>query len=306
MKLQNLALIVSGMLVFTACGKKNEMTAENQNLNNIGALKNGAVQIPITEEYGETVAGDSSDDESGPSKTCEKRLLNFDQNDAGEAIAAGAVIANQYSAFGVSISAKNRSHGPDLAIAFDSANPTGNDYDLQTPRADGERGNDQALNNLLIVAENDRDDNNDGLVDDPDDNAGGGKIYFEFSEPTRIEALTLIDIEENGAYIKLYDESGELISKVNVPKKGDNSVQTLEFDGETVVAKMKVKFPGSAALDDLKLCVGEEGPSKDEDEEGPGKDGEEEGPGKDGEGDEPTDEPGEEGPVKDTPIEGKK
>ena len=103
-----------------------------------------------------------------------------------------------------------------------------------------------------------------------------------------------------------------LSSKVNIPKKGDNSVQTLEFAGDEVVAKMKVKLPGSAAIDDLKLCVGEEaGPDKDEegpvkdddcndqddntpDEDGPGKD--EEGPSKD-----------EEGPVKeeDTPLEKK-
>jgi hypothetical protein len=42
-------------------------------------------------------------------------------------------------------------------------------------------GNTEALHTLLIIAENDIDANNDGCIDDPDDEAGGGSLFFEFA-----------------------------------------------------------------------------------------------------------------------------
>ena len=70
--------------------------------------------------------------------------------------AAGTVIDNEYE--DVTISATG---GSGQAMTFDSANPTGGDDDLAS----------DTLGGLLIISE-------DGDSADPDDNAGGGSIFF--------------------------------------------------------------------------------------------------------------------------------
>src|SRR5262245_32027993 len=71
--------------------------------------------------------------------------------------------------------------GANAALVFDSARPTGGDFDLGTPHASfggpgvgaggasGPYQNDEPKRKLLIVAENLVDWNDDGLVDSPDD-----------------------------------------------------------------------------------------------------------------------------------------
>lgn len=87
-------------------------------------------------------------------------VINF--ND----LSAGTVVDNEYSAEGVTVSAVG---GSGQAMIFDTANPTGGDWDLQTNN----------LGKALIISE-------DGDSSDPDDNASGGILRFTFDNPTEV------------------------------------------------------------------------------------------------------------------------
>jgi len=124
----------------------------------------------------------------------EALLFDFEDLETGE------IISSQYfDDYGVIISAKNFGWGPNLAIIFDSQNPTGSDYDLAGPSWEGGNlatGN-TVLGKILIIAENDIDANLDGLVDNPDDegNRPAGSILFEFESKICSVGFDLIDVE---------------------------------------------------------------------------------------------------------------
>jgi len=162
----------------------------------------------------------------------------------------------------------NTGGGPDLAIVFDSSNPTGGDFDLGTPNetfagpgigVGGEMGqpgaNGTALGHLLIIAENSVDGNGDGRVDSPDDEAGGGIIKFNFDIPTDVISLQLVDIEEtNQGFVVAYDAANQVIANVPMQMLGDNSVQRLAINA-IGARRLEVVFPGSGAVSDLELCL---------------------------------------------------
>ena len=118
---------------------------------------------------------------------------------------------------GVTVSATNPSGGPDLAIVFDSTLTGTADKDLQGPSWKG--GNlptGTVLGNLLIVAENDVDANNDGFIDSPDDQADGSMLHFVFAEPTTMFGLDIVDVEASEAdagYLRFF-QGGSEIAKV--------------------------------------------------------------------------------------------
>lgn len=141
---------------------------------------------------------------------------------------------------------------PSRAIVFDSANPTGGDTDLQTPGYGS--GNDAALGNLLILAENEVDANGDGLIDDPDDSAGGGSIHFDFGCDVSISAITLVDIEECNGSVDL-ERFGNAVASVEIPMLDDNSVQTLDLQGNGPVTDVTVNLKGSGAVASMVVCT---------------------------------------------------
>lgn len=168
---------------------------------------------------------------------------------------AGTKINNQFSASdGFTVSTVNTGGGPNQAIIFDSAHPTGGDPDLATPGYG--YGNNTPLGNILIVAEDVVDNNPaDGLVDDPDDEAGGGRIYFHFDEPTDVSEVTIIDMEgpQTGT-IRGYIGSSQVFN-IPIPELGDNSVQTIDISSLAVgLTKLKVHFASSGAVDNLVYC----------------------------------------------------
>ncbi|MCH8986745.1 lamin tail domain-containing protein, partial [Patescibacteria group bacterium] len=189
---------------------------------------------------------------------------DFETDAEGNAILRGQVIDDEYASFGLNISAENnRGSHPDLAIIFDSDAPTGGDIDLGTPNEDfagpgvgtgGEQGepgeNAVAQHSILIIAENDNDENNDGLVDIPDDEVRGGSIWFVFGEETSVDSLRIIDIEESGAEINLYDLGEVNFETIGIPNLGDNSAQTVGVNKDGI-KKLEVVFSGSGALDDI-------------------------------------------------------
>ncbi|MEM6375633.1 MAG: Hint domain-containing protein [Pseudomonadota bacterium] len=151
------------------------------------------------------------------------KCLDFD------ALAAGTVITDAFADQGVHISATG---GSGQAMIFDTARPTGGDIDLGASN----------LGKVLIISE-------DGDSTDPDDNARGGTITFDFDAPSLVNRLTFIDIE-GGATVRFFDEHGDLIQTVSVPGTPDQGQRIQDFDVPGV-SRMEVVLPNSGGLDAL-------------------------------------------------------
>lgn len=126
------------------------------------------------------------------------------------------------------------------ALIFDSNNPTGGDTDLTS-------GDD----NILIISEDDD-------ASDPDDNRDGGVITFDFDETSNVESIDIIDVEEEGGELRLFDEDGALIATLAIPAGEDNTVQTLDINIDGV-ARLEVDLVGSGAVDNLAFTTPAEG-----------------------------------------------
>lgn len=192
----------------------------------------------------------------------------------GMPLAKGTFITDQYlDDIGMTITGESNHHNrTGSVIIFDSSNPTGGDYDLGTPnQAYGGPGignagtssqgrNDVAENNIIILAENVRDNNNDGRVDGPDDDAAGGTISFNFNTPITIEAVTLVDLDDHANnVITLKFDDGRPDVVISCPQIGNNSrkiVMTKEADGSSCdgVTSMSVSFSGSGGIAGICFC----------------------------------------------------
>ncbi len=147
---------------------------------------------------------------------------------------AGDVVYDQFEGFTVTAQrAGDDADSENDAMIFDTANPTGGDRDL---------GFEDQGNAIIISEDNDS--------DDPDDNARGGTISFEFDEVSDVSTVTLLDIEGTGTSIDLYDADGELINTIPVVGTGDNTAQDIEINA-TGVAFMDVNLHTSGAVDDV-------------------------------------------------------
>ncbi|NJN76599.1 MAG: hypothetical protein HC796_10975 [Synechococcaceae cyanobacterium RL_1_2] len=162
------------------------------------------------------------------SPTVRHYTIDFDKDSQGNTLAAGTIIDDEYKGWGVTIST-NKPYG---TMIFDSANPTGGDYDLATT----------SEKNILIISE-------DGDRNDPDDEACGGSIIFKFDDAVEIKSIGLVDIEESGGKIYTTDKDGN-VKVTNIPGVGNNSLQTLTIDDGDVV-KVEVVLKGSGAISGL-------------------------------------------------------
>ncbi|MGJ8596501.1 hypothetical protein [Sulfitobacter sp.] len=151
-----------------------------------------------------------------------------------EGLSSGDVVDGQFE--GVTVSAQRAGDGDDSqndAMIFDTNSPTGGDHDL----AYDDRGN------ALIISE-------DNDSSDADDNARGGTMTFDFEAPSEVVSINMLDIEEAGGTIDLFDADGGLISTVEIPASGDNSQQEVIINADNV-STMNVNLVGSGAVDDL-------------------------------------------------------
>ena len=175
-----------------------------------------------------SVVETSEEPADGGTVTGEKVTVDFDAANSGD------VVSDQFE--GVTISAQragDRDDSENDAMIFDSNSPTGGDYDLGF----------EGQGNIVIISE-------DNDSSDADDNAHGGTITFDFDAISEVQSLNLLDIEEAGGTIDLFDEAGELINTVDIPAAGDNSNQLIEIN--TVgVASLDVNLVGSGAVDEL-------------------------------------------------------
>lgn len=147
---------------------------------------------------------------------------------------SGDVVSDQFE--GVTISAQRAGDSDDSendAMIFDTNRPTGGDHDLEY----SDKGN------VIIISE-------DNDSSDADDNRDGGTISFDFDEASDVTALTVLDIEERGGTIDLFDVDGELIQTVDIPITGDNGEAVVALNA-TGVLSMDVNLAGSGAVDAL-------------------------------------------------------
>ena len=188
------------------------------------------------------------------------QFIDFDETTLGQPLqfAAGQEITDQFEHLGVTISAVNDGVAsgamhPDKAILFDSGNPTGDDFDLMTPNP-GNPSNNEALGFVFIIAEDDWDANNDGLVDDPDDEAEGGEIRFDFAWPVTFESAKVLDCDALEVdWLRFYDKDDNEIGAFFIPDQPDGSVQTVDvmLSG---VRRAVLELGGSGAITRIRFC----------------------------------------------------
>ena len=175
-------------------------------------------------------------------------LLDFDTDSYGNTIETGQFIDDEYANWGINITAYNQ-YGPDYAITFDTANPTGGDTDLATPGYN----NSVDLDNVLILPTYITDSNSDGYVDDPNDQAGTdpGSITFTFDQDQYGSvSVGFLDIEEGGTGIDLFLD-GTRIGSVGMHAVGDNGYDELNswtFFRDLYFDSVVVNLSGSGAI----------------------------------------------------------
>ena len=131
---------------------------------------------------------------------------------------------------------KNGASIADDAMIFDAENPTGGDSDLFQP----------ANGNVLIISE-------DGDASDPDDNVGGGTITATFDEPSTLNSIDVLDVEEPGGTVELFDADNGVIATLTIPAVGDGEILNFNFGDISGVSKMVITLQGSGAVDTLRF-----------------------------------------------------
>lgn len=179
-----------------------------------------------------------------------------------EGFAAGTIIDDEYA--GITISAISTGAAPDVAVIFDSENPTGGDLDLGAAftSSNPEFTGDYRPGNILILQENNPCTATSCSV--PDDNARGGMFSFEFDTPVNITSLDFFDIEANeaGAPITAYSlviiaqaADASPIGTWYVPGTGGDNTWDRLFLDATNVSRLDVALKGSGAIDNLVYSV---------------------------------------------------
>lgn len=185
-----------------------------------------------------------------------------------EGLAAGTIVAgtrtngqqvasDPYTGFEFSVIGNSASNS---LCVFDTANPTGGDFDLGTPNEDfggpgkgagGRAGmpgaNKTAQGKVLIIPENMIDINNDGRVDQPDDNHFGGEITIQWDMAGVVSNMVFIDMEEVGGTIDFY-LGNQLVQSFSIPALGDNSQVVVQTLTSGPIDRTVLNFPGSGAL----------------------------------------------------------
>jgi len=147
-----------------------------------------------------------------------------------ESLNTGDIVSNQLIGVTVTAVSNSNPNAGNRAMIFDSANPTGGDSDLASA----------VEGNILIISE-------DGDSSDPDDDAQGGIITFDFDTPQYIAEMGFLDIENWGSYIRLYDVNGNLLQQLDLPNTGNGGNADLIVNQEDV-SKVEVNLMTSGAV----------------------------------------------------------
>jgi len=185
-----------------------------------------------------------------------------------EGLGAGQILGSVTSADGagpIGVNGFNPTLGSvNAAVVFDTANPTGGDFDLGTPNSDfggpgtggggaaGAAGeNSQALGMVLIVDEH-LITGPTGFVTDPDDAAiSGVTLELDFSAlgSVTVNSVDYIDVElgRTGS-VALFGVKDEPLGEFSIAAVGNNGVGSVDAGETSGVLRMLVTFGGSGAL----------------------------------------------------------
>ncbi len=175
-------------------------------------------------------------DDCGRTASCEQvftienecTAIDFDFDDAGNALLPGTEITNQYEDFTVTTQIPAQ-----CAQLFDTGNPTANDFDVGTPNeqyggpgiGDGGASNTEFQGNALIASQN---------CNLP--NETSGELIFTFDCGVTIKTVDLLDISCDDADIELYDVNQNLIEILILPNSGINGFYQYEVNVSGVYA----------------------------------------------------------------------
>ncbi len=185
---------------------------------------------------------------------------------------SGQVIDNAYDEWGVKIWTSNGLTHPAMIFDSEAAAPpggdhvTGGDHDLRTPslypgfHGEWHSTNKTHLHKILIISE-------DNAPDDPDDEAGGGEIFFEFKYPPAVTYVDILDMDDgnttNGSgRAKLWADVGRttLINSGGDPDNrykflelGNNSWQRINIaaSDQVAVKVLEIEFNSSGAVAEI-------------------------------------------------------
>jgi Tol biopolymer transport system component len=197
-------------------------------------------------------------DPTEPPDSC-SWILDFEKDALGNKLSRGQIIDDEWAVFGIHITTDDPSSHP--AMIFDSAQPTGYDWDLGSPNEDfggpgrgtgGEEGqpgeNRWPLGNVLIISE-------DGDQEDPDDHYAGGTFIFTFEKPSMIHEVQLLDIDANETTGKIvaYDQRENKLGTFSMQQLGNNSVQIVPINLENV-SRLEIHLQSSGAVAAISFC----------------------------------------------------
>lgn len=193
--------------------------------------------------------------------------LNFDTDANGNAILPGQVIDEEYAGWGVHITTTNFVRDFSKGISFDSLNPTGGDWDLQT----GPGTSNPSYGNVLIISERNDDLNSDGRIDVPDNEESvydgpnpnkdhhSGYIQLFFDNLCYNGNITLLDVSYYEAEILFFLAGARLTSRdVIVPVGPSGSLQAFSFSGFTF-DMIRVYFGSGGAIAEVWVNTPEPG-----------------------------------------------
>lgn len=181
-----------------------------------------------------------------------------------EGLGAGTIVDNEYADLGITISALNFDNNLDLAVVFDTNNPTGGDSDLGGPFTAGPDNNlgSIAPGNVLIIQENDNCNALTCTTPDDEGSRPGGQFTFEFDQAVTLNSIDFFDVElpEAGPgednRISLFDINGGLIAlNFFTPDTGGDNQWARTFFGVEGVARIVINMGGSGAIDNIDVTV---------------------------------------------------
>jgi len=185
-------------------------------------------------------------------------VIDFDD------LTAGTIVDNEYAPL-LNVGVQNLGGGPDVAVIFDTLNPTGRDYDLGGPfnSNNPDLEDNFTANNVLIIHE--RFDCNNLSCREPDDEGSrqAGRFFFDFASSITLESIDFFDVEtaENGDRpenaIRLFDAADNEIlpGRFFTPDTGgDNMWDRLEFN-VAGVKRIELNMGGSGAIDNITYSV---------------------------------------------------
>ena len=183
--------------------------------------------------------------------SCSGEIIDF------EGLVHGAALnsINDYlNAYDLSLITTHGDAGPYNTYAiFDSDETQTADYDLEVD-----------IGNLVIIQENNQDSNHDGIYDNPDDYAGGGKQVYNFDNLVDVEYFVWVD-QDNGEILKItgwseQDGSDGIGTKIfeipNItPSIGNKDYELIELQNANNLKSLEFEYSSSGALSEI--CVNE-------------------------------------------------